>query len=372
MHIKDYLLLLIVAIIPFIIYAFNPNLAGADSYFYINYICGLGPPTDYTFMFLSVINFFPCNFLFIKAFMCLLWFGCLVFMAKTGELYDKENGILTALIMAGMTLFILSFFNFENDLVGYFLFFASFYYLIKYDKEKAKIDLGISIVLIGLAGLFWNGAIYWLMIYPLFWIGFLPLFIGLLIYNSNYTTFLFFLNADRSIAEHASIISVIYWGMTVLFLYGITKTDRKIAIAFLILCIPALFVVKLFVLCIPFIVLISFNALNRLKIDKKQLFYILVMFAIVGGGFFATKTFETFPTTADVEVIKMAIDYNVYTQNTFGVGYAVVHYGGIPSSAGSTNHNDYLCSGYVIEHTFAPDCNCPILLEGSSILLEKC
>ena len=372
MNYKDYLLLFFVALVPFIVYAFNPNLVGADSYFYINQICGMTEPTEYTIAFTTLIQFFPCDGLFIKGFLFAMWFGCLVFMSKIGELYDKENGKMAGLIMAGMTLFILSFFNFENDLVGYLFFFASFYYLLKYDKEKSKMYLGVSIVLICISGLFWNGAIYWLMIYPIFWVGFLPIFIGLLIYNNNYSTFLFFLNANKSIAEHASIIAIIYWGMTVLFLYGIKKTDKKIAISFLILCIPALFVVKLFVLCIPFVVLIAFNALNNLKIDKKQMFYTLIMFSLIGGSFFAYKTFETFPTNSDIEVIKMAIDNNIYTQNTFGVGYAVVHYGGIPSAAGMTGENDFICSGYVIEPAFETQCKCPILLKGTNILLENC
>jgi len=372
MNAKDYLLLFVIALVPFIAYLFNPLLSGADSYFYINQVCRITPQSNYTYFFSSLIQLFPCNIVVFKAFLFSMWFGCIIFMAKITELYDKERGVLGGLIMAGMTLFVLSFFNFENDVVGYFLFFASFYFLLKYDKEKSKIALVLSLVLIILSGLFWSGAIYWLMIYPIFFIWFLPMFVYLLFLNANYTTFLFFLNADRNIAEHTPFIAVLYWGMTVLFLYGIKKMDKKLAVSFLILAIPALFVVKLYVLCIPFVVLFAFHAIKDLKLDKQTVFYSLIMFALIGGAFFGMKTTEGFPTVSDIEVIKMAIDNNIYTQNTFGAGYAIVHHGGIPSSAGQTDGNDYICSGYVIENTFKIDCNCPVLLEGSSILLEKC
>jgi hypothetical protein len=370
MNKKDYLIIFIITTIPFIAYLLNPQLVGADSYFYINQICEITPQHEYNFLFATIIQFFPCNTIFLKLFMFTMWFGCLTYMAKIGELYDKERGILAPLIMAGMTLFILSFFNFENDLIGYLFFFASLFHLLKYDKQKSMIDLILSILLIIGSGLFWNGAVYWLVVFPLFWIGYIP--IAAIMLFTNFERFFFFINANRGIAEHAMFISIIYWGMAVLFLYGIKKTDKKIALCFLILCIPALFIVKLYVLCIPFIVLIAFNAIRDLKIDKTQLLYMLMAFAILNGALFGSKTFDTFPTTKDVEVIKTAIDFNEYTQNTFGVGYAIVHYGGIPSSFGGLGNNDYECSGYVIEHVFKTDCNCPVFLKGDTILLEKC
>lgn len=366
----DYFLIFLVAAIPFIIYMTNPLIVGADSYFYVNQVCGITEQSDYTILFSTLIHFFECDFLFFKMFMFVMWFGCLVAMAKIGELYDKERGVEAAFIMAGLTLFVLSFFTFENDIVGYFFFFISFFYLIKYDKLGNKFDLILSIIFIIVSGLFWNGAIYWLAVYPIFWIGFLP--IAAYMIFMNLSRFLFFIDANRAIAEHAMWISVIYWGLTVLFLYGIVKTDRKIVASFLILCIPALFVVKLYVLCIPFIVLITFNAIRSLRVDKTTVFSSLLMLALMASAFWGMQSYNNFPTVDDQFVIEAALEVDLNIQNVFGPGYFIKYLGGSPSSSGSLGENDYVCKGVVIERSFLEDCNCPIFAEKGTLLAKKC
>lgn len=366
----DYVLLFIVASIPFIIYSFNSLIVGADSYFYINQICGISPFDGRDFLFNLIFPFFQCDFLFLKFYLFLLWFGCLVMMAKIGELYDKDKGVLAAFVMAGMTLFIFSFFMFENDTLGYFLFFVSLYFLLSYDKTGEKFRLVASVIFIILSGLAWKGAIYWVLIYPIF----SPILFSLyLIILLNFSNFFFFVNADRSISEHTPIVSVIYWGVSMLFLYGFLKTDRKIVLSFVILAIPALFAVKFFVLCIPFISLIAFNALKNLKIfNKKTLFTTLFMIAIMAGAFWGLSTFNTFPTLEEYTTIYRAIELDNNVQNVFGVGYVVKYLGGTPSSFGGHGNNDYNCLGVVIERSFKEDCNCPLFSRGGTILAKNC
>jgi len=365
----DYFLLFLVAAVPFIIYMMNPMIVGADSYFYLNQICGISPVVHTDFLFDFVLMIFDCNFIQIKFYLFLMWLGCLIAMAKIGELYDKERGVEAAFIMAGFTLVVLSFFPFENDTLGYLLFFISLYFLLNYNKTGNKTRLIYSIFFIGLSGLVWKGAIYWLLVYPLFSIIFIPVVLYILIFMPD---FWFFVNANRNIAEHAMWVSVIYWGITVLFLYGITKTDKKIVASFLILCVPALFIVKLYILCIPFIVLIAFNAIRSLKVDKTTVFTSLFMVAMMAGAFWGMQSYNNFPTEGDQFVIKAALEVDLNIQNTFGAGYLIKHLGGVPSSAGHLGENDYVCKGVVIEHSYLEDCNCPVFAEKGTLLAKKC
>lgn len=365
----DYFFLFLIAAAPFIVYMFNPVLVGADTYFYVNQVCGISDfvPTDFLFDF--VLQAFSCNIIQIKIYLMLLWFGCLVAMAKIGELYDKERGVEAAFVMAGLTLFVLSFFAFENDTLGFTLFFWALYFLLSYDKTGRKKHLILCIILTIIGGLVWKGIVYWVIIYPIFSFLFIPAAIFILAFMPD---FWFFLNANRNIAEHAMWISIIYWGLTVLFLFGIMKTSKKITLAFIILCIPAIFVAKLYILCIPFVSLIAFNGIKALKMDKTTVYSSLLMIALMAGCFWGLQTFNNFPTADDTIAIQAAIGLDPEIQNIFGPGYYIKYLGGHPSSSGALAEDNYVCEGVVIERTFFEDCNCPIFLEKGTILVKNC
>ena len=87
----------------------------ADTYFYINQVCDISEHDVRDPGFDLLTPFMPCNFLAMKVYLAALFFIVLIFSGLIGELYDKENGWLLALIIGFFTMFSLEFIVFEKD-----------------------------------------------------------------------------------------------------------------------------------------------------------------------------------------------------------------------------------------------------------------
>jgi hypothetical protein len=297
----------------------------------------------------------------------------LIITAKIGELYDKENGWILSLITGFLTLYPFAFLEFENDSLGFVLFFIALYFVLKGFKENrppiCKENI-LGIIFIILAGLTWKGSVYWLIAFsiisPIFLLMFLPM---LYLY---FEQFFWFTTATRLVQEHAAIVGIIYLGMTPFFLFGFTKMSKKEILMCCLMFIPVLFVQKLYVIAIPFISIVALVGLLSLKKYHHIIIPTIIVFSVFMAAFFGMNTYSQFPNPADMQVVEMAAQLTDRVENSFGIGYIAIHKGLQVSSFGGTYGNDYQCVGYVLEHPYINNCDCNIITESNFISLEKC
>jgi len=366
--------LLLLTIILFGQYVFNPMVAGADTWFYINQICDKSPHITNDIVFNFIIEFFPCDFVFIKIWLASLFFIMLFFSAKIGELYDKDNGWLLALIIGFFTLFSLEYVVFENDSLGFTLFYIALFYALRAFKEHKGIlskDNLIAIGFIIFAGLCWKGIVYWLFAFAIISPIFIIPLIGVLgLYWQN---LLWFLTADRGVQEQSMFIGIIYLGLTPFFLFGLNKVSKKEVLMCALMLIPCIFVQKLYILAIPFISIIALMSILSIKKYRDTIISTVIIFSIFMAAFFGMHTYQEFPTVEDFAVVQAAAGYTKDVQNSFGIGYVAIYNDLNVSKYGGTEGHDYNCSGYVLTHPWITDCNsCMVLNTSKNIILYKC
>jgi len=367
-------ILLVLTIILFGQYAFNPMLAGADTYFYVNQVCGISEHDGRDPIFDMLTPFMPCDFLFLKVYLAALFFIVLFFTAKIGELYDKENGWLLALIVGFFTMFSLEFIVFENDSLGFALFFIALFFVLRAYKEKKKIlsiDNGIGLIFILLAGLCWKGAVYWLFAFVIICPVFIIPLIGILgLYGGG---LFWFIGATSEVQEQTPLLGIIYLGLTPLFLFGFTKMTKKEVLMTVLMIIPLLFVQKLYVLAIPFVAIIALRGMLSIEKYRDTIILTIIIFSFFMAAFWGMHTAQEFPTVEDFAVVQRAAQDVNHVENAFGIGYIAIFNGMEVSSFGGTDGNDFICSGYVLSHPWMDDCNyCPIIKKSANIVLYEC
>jgi hypothetical protein len=349
-------------------------VAGADTWFYLNQICGKSPHITNDLIFDTLTNFIPCDFIIIKIYLAILFFILLFISAKIGELYDKENGWVLSLIIGFFTMFSLEFILFENDSIGFVLIFGALYYALKAFKTKAPLlspDNFISIGLIILAGLCWKGAAYWLFSFVILSPIFLVPLIGVLaLYGGS---FLWFIGANSSVQEQTPWLGIIYLGVTTLFLFGITKLSKKEALILILMILPCLFVQKLYVLAIPFVSIAAMLGILSLKKYQDIIIPTILTFSLFMAIFWGMHTYQEFPTNDDFAVVQEAATKTTNVQNAFGIGYIGIYNDLNVSSYGGTDGNDFICDGYVLSHPWMADCNsCSVIKKAQNVVLYRC
>jgi hypothetical protein len=366
--------LLLLTIIIFGQYIFNPVIIGADTYYYINTICGISGNTSPDIIFNFLLNYFPCNFIILKIYLAILFFTLLFVSAKIGELYNKEDGWILSLIIGFLTMISLEFIVFENDSLGYVLLFASLYFILKAYKQNKKIKSKenlIGFILLLIAGLIWKGSIYFfipfIILSPIFIIPFL------IILSQHYTAFLWFIMADPTVQEHMPLSGLMYVGIPLLFLAGLIKMSKKEVLICVLMIVPTIFVQKLYVLAIPFVAISALLLILSLKKYKDTLLLIIITLSLFMAVFFGMHTYNLFPTPGDFNLVQEAASYTDSIQNTFGVGYIAIYNGLNVSSFGYPSEIEFICDGYVLDHPWLDKCEeCEKISESDNLILRKC
>jgi len=390
MNKKQLSLFLLLAIIPFALYLFSDRFVDPDSYYYLNVVCNNGNLNENGF-FNIFLPFIPCNFFVIKFLLVMAYFGILFFTAKLGELFDKQNGWLLAIILVGLTLFPTEVWKFENDMFGYFFGFASLYFFTKHYLARGYFsffgkDFFIGSFLLVLAGLFWNGMVYWLI--PLALLNFFGIFLffgSIFLFLESYFNFL---SQSTLVLENQVWIGFVYLGLSSLFLIGIVKSKRFVVASYLLMVLILVFQAKLFVLGIPFACLIAFEGLkilsNSIPMALRKGFKIfttkervwettkqtLIILAILTSLFWSVTAINQFPKEDDVLLIKNGIELSPsHIENDFSAGYVIRYYGGNPSCAGWLC--EYKYEGIVI-NIVDTNSNCVLLEKSTNLQLLKC
>lgn len=318
-----------------------------------------------SYFYLAQYNISP---VLIKLIYCELFICTLLIIVKIGELFDKEKGYLLAFIMYGFTFFVSEFWKFENDVFGYFFGFIGLYLSLYCWIKKDWVigSLAIPFFLIGIY--FWQGVLAWLVISVLF----NPMIIVIVLVGFFLFINRFFdilnIRSNPNIIEGTPFIAIIYFGLTIFFLFGVIKTKARIIIATIILCIPALMYAKFYVLPLVFLCLIAFNGLKMFKVDTTKF---LVVFCFLMTFFWISSLDKQFPTMNDLDLIKYSSKIEGL-QNSFGSGWILEYYGGKPTGKSGFGGlgKDYNLSGLVLLEAF--DSNCPILRQTEHLILVDC
>ena len=166
MNYKQILVIFLAVCIFLLPLFFIPHIIGGDTYYYVNHIFGIVPlPDSEPILSVWIMNNIPANYLAIKLIMVLVTFLTCLAISKCGELFDDRFGWLAGLFLLGTLFFTTIFINFENDMFGFMFIAWSLFWILRYTISGEEKDLWFSIILICIAGLIWEFAIYFLLIW---------------------------------------------------------------------------------------------------------------------------------------------------------------------------------------------------------------
>ena len=153
----------------------RPTFTGLDSHYFLTKICSDNnhyqeganlPLTNIVF------NNLPCDFTTLKLILIGLYGLSLIALFKIGEITWKGGGFFVILFTGISTAFLYSSFKLENDAFAFPLLFFSLYFFLKFLQKKPVflvkprkdyLSLIISFILLGTAGMFWGGAVFYLI-----------------------------------------------------------------------------------------------------------------------------------------------------------------------------------------------------------------
>lgn len=335
---KNVKIIFLLSLVPFLLYFFSTSFVDGDSYFYLSGVCFGTSLAETDLLTIFLLPFLPCNPFFLKVLQFLLFFGCSLVLYYMIKSVTSKNEWLPYLI-AGSFL-ALEFMKLENDLTGYFFGFLGIYFLINHKKIFALASFCIGFG-------FWFGVAYWIALLPLWSIWFTPILLLVIYFKEK---FLWFLNANTPIIEHAHWLGFLQYGFCLPFIYVglLTKTDKRILTSFLLLVTINVFVGKLWVLALPFGLIIANNGVNYLLKTKHAFF--VQQFLKISGIVFAVFLMQhaiTQPFTMQDEAliqqgVKLACEKNdCWIQNDFSAGHTIKYFGGKTLQHSGVTSYDY-------------------------------
>ena len=323
-------------ILPVIGFFFRTGFLGYDSYYFLKEVCGgnslfgdsLNPLAN------ILISALPCNEIFLKLVLVLFFWGSLLAIYAIGSLFGKKEGIMLTLF-AGITPIIMNnSFKFENDSFAFPIMFFGVYFFLKYllNEKKNKIDLIASIGLIGIATLFWGGAIYYLFPFtlaePLLLIITIPIFLA---FSSLLLTQLM---PRLQVAENHPVKGAINFMFYIAFImFG---SGKKI-IDFYFPLITTFFILlgfinpKFMILGIPFYALFILKIWQSATPTNKKIILLFAITLNIAWG--ATLFFHTTsPLPGELIASQEIVEYSEQTgktiKNDWGFGHLIRYYGG--------------------------------------------
>lgn len=172
MNKKHLLVLGLLSLIPFLVYAFGiETLIGADSFYFFALSCGQENIPEIGIPILSRILFelMPCSLFAFKALFFVVLFVSTIIISKTGELFDKEHGWLAGVFVFISIAWVHGFVGIEDDILGYPVLFLANYFFLKAGIEKSNRGKVLAVALVILTGtLLWKGALLYLVVYTFF------------------------------------------------------------------------------------------------------------------------------------------------------------------------------------------------------------
>lgn len=324
---KKLLLIFFICLIPFLFYFLKPEMVGFDSYAFVNLVCFSQPLNNLLPGAELVFSVLPCNFLFFKLLLFAVFFSCTVVLALIGELFEKERGWLISLFVLTAPIYFSHFLWFEDDFLAFPFLFLGLYFSLKGVMNKDFKAQFVGFVLIVFAGLFWQGAIFYLIAVGLLTV--FPLLFVVPILLVKWNNFVYAFTPSLVISENFPVFGFLLNGV---LLIGFVKLPKWLLLPTIFLTVLALLNSKFAFLlvpflCIGFIRLIGL-AFNEMKGKEKGLFYLILVFMVLVSlvSLSATVMYAE-PTSVEFDAIDFAVekanDLNKSFVNEWSFGYWV-------------------------------------------------
>jgi len=236
--------------IAFSFYFLRPGLVGADGYGYMVEICEKTDIIKEFNAFNFVVEWFPCSFLAAKSVLFFLSLVSGYFIIKIATLFSPNNGWRASYLVFASPLFLLEAVKFENDQFAYPIMFASLYLFFKGRRF-------LALALLVFAGMFWQGAIYYLIGFGLQWLALGLIELALFSIPKTpftWTTILGNIIRTKTIMEDASFTALKYWFILTVGIIGIFREKKILPMAAFTIIIGVASL-KLAPLALPFLVI---------------------------------------------------------------------------------------------------------------------
>jgi len=368
---KQIALLFFITLIPFFIFSIGRfDFVGADTYYFLNHVCGEGELNELD-LTRTFFDFLPCNFIVLKTMLFFLCFSCVFSIALVGEFFNKKNGWMAGLWLFLSPIFFLEFTKLENDQIAYpFLFLAIYFFYKGFFKNRFCNRL-IAVVLVLFATQFWGGSVFFLMAFAfgslLFALASIPLLV--LFWQKLFFTVLpRFPTFEWIVWENSLIGGIAYVFLLLLGYNGINWFLLPQLVFF-----TALFLLnsKFVFLVVPFLALGFVNYFEKLDKAKygvlfKQVFLWLPFFLAVSWGL---VSLQQPPQPYHWSAVEFALDASSRPSivNDWDFGYWVLFKGGRTEQFGAPK--DFNASGIVLTRKQL-DCN--LLKQFNDLRVYKC
>lgn len=358
MNRKQVALLFLASMIPTTFHILRPDLVGADSYYFLNHICGnTGIPFTTEPLAAILFQFIPCDLILVKILLGFLLFLNTLFVSMTGELFNKKDGWLAGWFCFISIIWIKIPFEFENDVFAFPLLFLSIYFLFKgvlhSNRENTLFGLGVLMI----SGLLWRGAVYYIPIFALYsGISLVILFAVIIMYGPAMLTHL--LPAPENALESTPFFGAIQ--NTLLFPAVLYYYPALIIPMFYFLILAA-FEWKLSLHMIPFFAISLTKFYSKFPELKNEWLKAFAYWLKFGPALilliFSAGILIQFPHQSTFNAIDYAVemsDGNVMW-NDWDLGYWIEYRGGKPMFWGGMHPPKEIESGVVIT-SFGSDC----------------
>jgi len=280
---------------------------------------------------LMVFSWLPCNFLFLKLILFLLFFAGVLIIALTGELINKDYGWLAGIFTFLSPILFRTAFKLENDAFALPFIFASIFFFVKFLKQNQKKDFFKSI-LWGMVGAgFWGVALYLPFGFALLSVAFIAVaFTTAFIFGGKLLSSALPLEAVLESNPTGAIINYVGYFFSIIALNTSILLPTIVFFGGLGLLNP-----KLSILVIPFLSLLVVDALKFIPKNWIKLLPLLCIGLAFAWGF--TLYFDN-PTHEEIEITKFAVQESLHKNldifNDWNLGYIVAWFGGEPSGWG--------------------------------------
>lgn len=358
-----YLILFVISLVPAFFLFQRTSIIGADSYYFFNAICSITPNLNAPYFSQIFMQFLPCNIYAIFFINWLAIFLCSIIVAKIGELFHK-NGWLAGIFIYLCPYFVLELVKFEDDLLAFPILFLALYFWLKKDRIKA-------LVLVGLAFLFWQGAVIYLLPFsasiPMAFI--MAVLLCLWFYGGHVFHNFEMLWTAKGAMENYPIIGLLYLGPLLLGLIPfvlrfleqnpMTRLFQRMPVYWkeLTIFMGMAFLDSKFVLhAMPLIAVSCVDYFNGLGEAHKK--YMLGFFVFIVLLFTCMNLPKQVPNedvwNAIHEAKALSDDLNRPLMNSFGFGYWMQYLGLEPSAYGWYSEQDF--NGSVIVSSREENC----------------
>lgn len=379
LSVKQFLFLFFVSLIPFFVFLSMDRFIGYDSFYFLDQVCNVQDVKMVEPLSEVLFSVLPCDFLFLKVFIWLVFFGCTVLTALIGSEFYK-NGWLAGLFVFLTNQWIRVLFQFENDFVGLFFLLLGSYFFLKKSSLGTYKFLGLVSFLI--AALFWRGAVFYFLAFSFVSLINFPFFVFAVVYD--FDSFLYSITPGFAVLENMPFVSLGYLLFLNLGVFFLPKRLRVVGVVFFVL---ALLKFKYLLLAAPFLAVGFVGLMNELVrgswsfsefllLDYSDVFLnwkksvcalLVIVFWCVSFGLIVSSSFSLFnqaPYGSEIAAVKFVVSEadGSLIFNDWELGHIVAFYGGVPfERAGIDHYSGFVdwADGFAV--TANHDLNCVLL-----------